>query len=41
MLISEQIKQTLSDFSQKNYQITIQNPSIEIYKGENYGHYST
>lgn len=41
MLISGQIKQTLSEFSEKIYQIKILSPNLETYKGSNFGHYST
>lgn len=41
MLVSDQIRQLLSTISENNYQIKPSNLTIETYKGENFGHYSS
>lgn len=41
MIFSEKIKLTLSNICENHFQQRIQNPNLELYKGEKFGHYSS
>lgn len=41
MILSDKLKLELKKISKIHFQIEIENPNIEIYKGEKFGHFST
>jgi len=41
MILSEKIKLIIKNISKNHFQIEIQNPNLEIYKGEKFGDFST
>ena len=41
MILSDKLKLELIKITENHFQINIQNPNLEIYKGEKFGHFST